>query len=594
MIDERAYELLCCQLGLANEEKAGLRKQVNELIARLKAIEDSNKENSKALVDTINDLKDSLEKQSTAVENYRKEMELMRKQLEAKDEVNRMLANEISNLRLQLEDSRKHRFGRTSEQRRLLNNRNIDRSAMEKSEYDGSDKDDDDDNNKADGNEAGGNTSSDNATAQNIQPSRRKETAPRAVKTKLKVDKVVVHEVDEYYTLPEGGRFMNRNGMPDVWEYRVIEHVRAHNVEHVYKVARVKLADGTFANTMEHPLKDLGGIFSPELLARLLCLKYDFSMPENRQIRLLAREGIHISNTTLNSYIHNGIAKLKGFIGEVFKGFVQQAEYLMVDETTELVGVETKEGKAYRRKYLWAFFAKHMKMVYYHYNNGSRSSDVAKSFLEHFMGTLSTDGYTVYRMFDGEDSKVLHIGCWTHCRRLWVDALPSDRTAMEIIDSIGDMFMNEDLFRTMKLSGEQIKGKRRKLTGPILESIHHKVVMMMQDTKIMANELMRKAVNYTLNQWKSLRNILKDGAAEISNNLCEQRMKPVKLLLKNCMNIGSEDAAENSAFIFSLIESCKLNGIDPQDYLKHLFECILHGKDCDKKTLLPCFYKPEC
>ncbi|ANU57392.1 IS66 family transposase [Bacteroides caecimuris] len=586
MIDERAYELLCCQLGLANEEKAGLRKQVNELIARLKAIENSNKENSKALVDTINEL-------SVTVENYRKEMELMRKQLEAKDEVNRMLANEISNLRLQLEDSRKHRFGRTSEQRKLLNNRNLDKSALHKSEYDGSDRKDDD-NDKADGNETGSSTISGSTPAQDSQPSRRKETAPRAVKTKLKVDKVVVHEVDEYYTLPEGGRFMNRNGMPDVWEYRVIEHVRAHNVEHVYKVARVKLADGTFANTMEHPLKDLGGIFSPELLARLLCLKYDFSMPENRQIRLLAREGIHISNTTLNSYIHNGIAKLKGFIGEVFKGFVQQAEYLMVDETTELVGVETKEGKAYRRKYLWAFFAKHMKMVYYHYNNGSRSSDAAKSFLEHFMGTLSTDGYTVYRMFDGEDSKVLHIGCWTHCRRLWVDALPSDRTAMEIIDSIGDMFMNEDLFRTMKLSGEQIKGKRRKLTGPILESIHHKVVMMMQDAKIMANELMRKAVNYTLNQWKSLRNILKDGAAEISNNLCEQRMKPVKLLLKNCMNIGSEDAAENSAFIFSLIESCKLNGIDPQDYLKHLFECILHGKDCDKKTLLPCFYKPEC
>ena len=586
MIDERAYELLCCQLGLANEEKAGLRKQVNELIARLKAIEESNKENSKALVDTINEL-------SVTVENYRKEMELMRKQLEAKDEVNRMLANEISNLRLQLEDSRKHRFGRTSEQRKLLNNRNLDKSALHKSEYDGSDRKDDD-NDKADGNETGSSTTSGSTPAQDSKPSRRKETAPRAVKTKLKVDKVVVHEVDEYYTLPEGGRFMNRNGMPDVWEYRVIEHVRAHNVEHVYKVARVKLADGTFANTMEHPLKKLGGIFSPELLARLLCLKYDFSMPENRQIRLLAREGIHISNTTLNSYIHNGIAKLKGFIGEVFKGFVQQAEYLMVDETTELVGIETKEGKAYRRKYLWAFFAKHMKMVYYHYNNGSRSSDAAKSFLEHFMGTLSTDGYTVYRMFDGEDSKVLHIGCWTHCRRLWVDALPSDRTAMEIIDSIGDMFMNEDLFRTMKLSGEQIKGKRRKLTGPILESIHHKVVMMMQDAKIMANELMRKAVNYTLNQWKSLRNILKDGAAEISNNLCEQRMKPVKLLLKNCMNIGSEDAAENSAFIFSLIESCKLNGIDPQDYLKHLFECILHGKDCDKKILLPCFYKPEC
>ena len=85
------------------------------------------------------------------------------------------------------------------------------------------------------------------------------------------------------------------------------------------------------------------------------------------------------------------------------------------------------------------------------------------------------------------------------------------------------------------------------LSRPILERIHHKVVMMMQDTKLMANELMRKAVNYTINQWKSLKNILKDGAAEISNNLCEQRMKPVKLLLKNCMDIGSEDAAKNSA-----------------------------------------------
>lgn len=583
MIDERAYELLCCQLGLANEEKAGLRKQVNELVARLKAIEESGKESSRALMATINEL-------SATVECLRKESELMRRQLEAKEEVNRLLAGEVSNLRLQLEDSRKHRFGRTSEQRRLLNNRNLDKSAMEKSEYDGSDKKDDGE----DDNDKNGSTPSDNVSVRQGNPSRRKETAPRAKKTGLKVDKVVVHEIDEYYQLPEGARFMNRNGMPDVWEYRTIEHVRAHNVEHVYKVARVKLPDGTFTSTMEHPLKKLGGVFSPELLARLLCLKYDFSMPGNRQLRLLEREGVHISGTTLNGYLHNGIAKLRDFMEDVFKESVRQAKYLMADETTGLVGVETKEGRAYRKKYLWAFFAKHIKMVYYHYNHGSRSSDVAKSFLEHFMGTISTDGYTVYRMFDGKGSKALHIGCWTHCRRLWVDALPSDRTAMEMIDSIGEMFKNEALFRTMNLGGSQIKAKRLKLTGPILERIHHKAVLMMQDTKLMANDLMRKAVNYTINQWKSLVNILKDGSAEISNNLCEQRMRPVKLLLKNCMNIGSEAAAEDTAFIFSLIESCKLNGIGPQDYLRHLFECILNDEDCDKKKLLPCFYKSKC
>lgn len=87
-----------------------------------------------------------------------------------------------------------------------------------------------------------------------------------------------------------------------------------------------------------------------------------------------------------------------------------------------------------------------IKMVYYHYNKGSRSSDAAKSFLEYFMGTISTDGYTVYRMYDGEKSRVLHIGCRTHCRRIWIDVLPSDRSAMDIIEFIGEIVYKRGYF----------------------------------------------------------------------------------------------------------------------------------------------------
>lgn len=70
------------------------------------------------------------------------------------------------------------------------------------------------------------------------------------------MNKVIVHEIENYYQLPDGARLMNRNGMADVWEYRFIEHV--------YKVARVKLADGTFTNTMEHPppVKQMNNQFS--------------------------------------------------------------------------------------------------------------------------------------------------------------------------------------------------------------------------------------------------------------------------------------------------------------------------------------------
>lgn len=152
---------------------------------------------------------------------------------------------------------------------------------MDKSEFDGSDKKDAKDASDS-GNGEGGSTPSGCESPQKGGTTNRKETSPRAEKTQMKVDKIVTHEIDDYYQLPPGAGIMNRNGMPDVWEYSVIEHVRAHNVEHVYKVARVKLVNGSFVNTMEHPLKNLGGVFSPELLARLICLKYDFSMPENR------------------------------------------------------------------------------------------------------------------------------------------------------------------------------------------------------------------------------------------------------------------------------------------------------------------------
>lgn len=118
--------VILCQLGLANEEKARFRKQANELITKFKAIEESSKENSKTMVDQSM----SYPQQSRTNE---KKMELMRKRFEAKNEINKMLANEVPNLRLQLVESRKHRFGCTSEQRKLQNKRNLNKSAMEKS-----------------------------------------------------------------------------------------------------------------------------------------------------------------------------------------------------------------------------------------------------------------------------------------------------------------------------------------------------------------------------------------------------------------------------------------------------------------------------
>ena len=93
-----------------------------------------------------------------------------------------------------------------------------------------------------------------------------------------------------------------------------------------------------------------------------------------------------------------------------------------------------------------------------------------------------------------------------------------------------------------------------------------------------------------LNQWESLRNFILDGRVQLSNNLCEQRMKPIKLNLKVCQNIGSETAAENASFMFSLMESCKLNKLKEEPYMETLFNSLCM-EQVDWKQNLPCFYK---
>lgn len=113
---------------------------------------------------------------------------------------------------------------------------------------------------------------------------------------------------------------------------------------------------------------------------------------------------------------------------------------------------------------------------------------------------------------------------------------------------------------------------------------------MSENHVLMSNSLTKKAVNYLLNQWHGLRNYIMDGRVQISNNLCEQRMKTIMLDLKNCQNIGSDDAAMKVAFMHSLIESCSLNKLNPASYLTHLFECHKQPDVVDKATLLPCYF----
>lgn len=582
MEDERAYELLMSQMGILREEKAKLSKQVESLLAELGHIREDRSVHEQQMQTSINELTEQLKKYNDNMEVMRKTISHLQDAILNKDEYIKALLQKQENLENMLKGGRRHRFGRSSEQRDLLNNRERDGRAAEKDDFDGS-----------------GNTPAapsdtprqarDTSGAKSSRPGRK-----RSPKQPHQCDRTVYHKVEDYYRLPDGARFMMRDGERDISYYRVVRVKKAEYIEEIYEVARVRLADGTFANTMDKPYNELMGIFSPEMLAQVLCWKYVYHLSANRIRKMLGNEGLRMSTSSLNSYMQNGMSLLKEKLEEPMRREMLSTVYLMVDETAEVVGVEGEDGsKSFKKRYMWAFFAKLKNMVYYLYEKGSRARSVVVEFLKGFSGFISTDGYVAYSIFDDAEKHpgIVHIGCWTHARRKLVDSLPSEPRAMELINEIAELFKLETTFKLLNLSHPEIKKRRQKRSAAILRRIHDKAVLMSIDVKLMANDLMKTAINYLLNQWKSLENFIKDGRVQISNNLCEQRMKPVKLNLKNCQNIGSERAAGNTAFIFSLTESCALLDINPEEYLTKVFTRLTSKEECDRRQLLPCYIK---
>lgn len=562
MIDERIIELYRSQLAAANEEKGMLYAQV------------------KALTEEVSMLRSSMQDTSKRIDELLSEIKSLHDTLKAKDKRIADLEKQLSDALEQNKLGRKKRFVRSSEQARLLNNRDKDVRAEERSDYDGSSNVQLQGNQEEEGQQEQQNTTS------------KKEAAPRAPKTPNHVDETVVHELKEYYELPEGARFMKRKGEIDLCYYTVFEYLPAKIIKHVYEVARVLLADGSFEPTMDCPNIVDRCPFSARMFAEMLSWKYVYNLSVNKIRRRLASLGVFLSRSTLNRYLHMGIRAIREKLEELFRNEVKDTDYLMIDETCALIGMVKNDQKSFKKKYIWAFYAHLKKMVYYLYESGSRARKVVTDFLDTFCGYISSDGYVAYSVFDDAEKypDIIRCGCWTHARRLFVEALESCSEARTVINDVADLFKVEAECEKKGLDVQSRKIERENRSSHIMTRIYCRIKSLSQDTAIMANSLMKKAVTYMLNQWESLRNFILDGRVQLSNNLCEQRMKPIKLNLKVCQNIGSETAAENASFMFSLMESCKLNKLKEEPYMETLFNSLCM-EQVDWKQNLPCFYK---
>lgn len=572
-------------MDMLQQEKASLKEQLD-------AERKSREEETRLILEENRALRAELVK---LTEQLRKREEEDRK----KDNENKELMNRILSLQTDLGNAmaavrlgRGKRFGPSSEKKSLTGKDRADRRADEKDDFDGTP--------PAGGCSAPSQTGD---SGQKQEPPKRKKKKSEGRKKPLEdygCDETVRHELGDYFSLPEGAVFKTRNGEVETHEYVTYEYVPGRVVKHIWVTASYQDSLGDIHNTLpaeerDNPVK--GCPFSAEMLAFILVEKYAYHTPKNRIKRKLREMGAVFSKSTFVRYYGLAASSLRDMLGDTLRRSITEGNYLMIDETCELVGVIDPETgmPEYRKRYLWAFYNPMAATVMYLYEKGSRARKVVTDMLEGFRGTISTDGYEAYRIFDTDSHPhVLHCGCWAHVRRKVLEALGvATDICNELLESIQELFVNEKMFSG--LDSEVRRKKRKQLSRPIVNRIFDTAERIARDTALMGKDLLRKAVNYIRNQKESLRNFLLDGTAELSNNGCEQRMKPIKLDLKNSQNIGSEEAAEGAAFMHSLVESCRMNGKNPYDYLVDLLRKL--GKpldDLDRRELLPDRWQPQC
>lgn len=569
------YELLLESLSRMQEEKASVSLELELLRKEMAAMRESYEHE-------IEELRKRFE---TNIETLLLTNEDLRRQNEEKNadfqELKKLLANAQADGKL----ARKRRFAPTTEQRRLLNNRSTDWRSEEKDDFDGT----------PPSAPAASSQQSDVPTA----PKKKKSLGRRPSKENYDCDEVVRHPLGSYFKLPEGCRFKTRNGETEIHEAVEYEYIPGRIVKHVYETATYMDADGVSHNTKsetkcETPVK--GCPYSPQMLSFILTEKYAYHTPKNRIKKKLREMGVNFSKTTLNRYFQAAETILREEFGQTLHNSVMDSKYLMIDETCELVGVENKDGSVkYLKRYLWAFYDKASSLVSYLYEQGSRAREVILKALQGFSGSFTSDGYAAYIIFDKDDHPhILHCGCWSHVRRYIIEAMDiAPATCRQFLSEIDTLFLYERDFKDLDAMERKIK--RERLSLHVLNRIFAMANRVAADTEQMGKDRLKKAVNYMRNQEQTLRNFILDGNVEISNNLVEQRMKPIKLSLKNCQNIGSERAAQNAAFMHSIIESCRLHDKKPYDYLLALFKKV--GKALDdslKRAFMPDVWVPEC
>lgn len=328
-----------------------------------------------------------------------------------------------------------------------------------------------------------------------------------------------------------------------------------------------------------------GSFASPEAVAHIMTQKFVMGVPLYRQEQEWSRQGIMLSRQTMSNWLLRCTEDWLEPVYGTLKNRLLTHDALHADETT--LQVLREPGKtAQSKSYMWLYRTSGdaaVPIVLYEYQPDRKAKHPGE-FLRGWNGYLHADGYSGYHSLP---DNIMVVGCWAHARRKFDEALksipPKDHVGSGALIGLGycnELFTIEK--RLAELSFAERYAKRRELAQPVLDRFL--AWLEIQNRRLVKNAL-GKAVSYTLDQWPYLMRYLLDGRLEISNNRAENSIRPFVIGRKNFLFANTPGGARASAMMYSVVETAKENGLNPYEYLAHLFRAMPSGANLNE--LLP-------
>ena len=311
------------------------------------------------------------------------------------------------------------------------------------------------------------------------------------------------------------------------------------------------------------------------ILADITIDKYVNHLPFYRQIQMFKQQGISIAPATINGWFKDVADMMRPTYYRLME-LVLASDYIQSDETT--IPIINNEKHTTIKGYIWMIRAVMGRLVFFHYDHGSRAQKVALHLFKDFQGVIQSDGYVVYDIYENKKG-VLPIGCWAHARRKFEEALAEDKArASYALEQIGLLYDVERQADQQQLSYEERAGLRSRLAYPIM--IAFEKWLLNEYPKVLPKGRIGKAIRYTYNIYHKLTRYHLDGRLKIDNNLGENAIRPIALGRKNWLFCGNDDAAENAAIMYSMLGCCKEHGVNFRQWLVFFLENI-HNYDND-------------